>query len=539
MRRFYILMIAMFVVLGMCAQSERTVNVAAAGTLDNYISAADKYSITKLTITGELNGKDMVLLRDMAGAKGVNTLTDGKLSELDLSGAHIVASDDVYFVYGDLTCKSENEVIGSYMFLYCDKLTKLVLPVGLKKIGDMALGGTSLSEIDIPETVTEIGEAAFSTCDKIKRIVVPNSVTVVGVGAFQRMEGLEEIVYGNGLTELDLSNIMGDTSLKSVSVGTGMTALDAVMFNGLSSLESIQVAEGNPNIASVDGVLTSADKSELLFYPSGKPGDTYAIPDGVRTVKQGAFSGTTHLTTINIPKTVTEIESGAFGSAMALTGFVIDKENPKYTVADNMLYTKDLSTLVCVPTMLQVDTYITPASVEHIGGLAFAGNASIREIYLTDNVKTVGESAFSFCRGLEKLVLGKGISSIGEGVCAGDEKLTAVYCYADDLTDEKVDVFAFYDEYLMEQCTLYVPKGLIDFYDAQMWVHYIEEGEALVFFADIQEMDEAATGISDVEGNSAYPVSVYSVDGKLLDKPQKGLSIIKMSDGSVRKILTK
>lgn len=94
MRRFYILMIAMFAVLGMRAQSERTVNVAAAGTLDNYISAADKYSITKLTITGELNGKDMVLLRDMAGAKGVNTLTDGKLLDKPQKGLSIIKMSD-------------------------------------------------------------------------------------------------------------------------------------------------------------------------------------------------------------------------------------------------------------------------------------------------------------------------------------------------------------------------------------------------------------------------------------------------------------
>ncbi|GAB6983056.1 leucine-rich repeat domain-containing protein [Prevotella dentasini] len=540
MKKLYLLLVAaLLTTLGINAQSERNVNVPTAGTLENYISENDKYSITKLAITGNLNGKDMVLLRDMAGAKDINTPTGGKLSELDLSGAHIVASDDAYYAYGSQSFTSKDNILGSYMFVYCGRLAKLALPADLKEIETMALSSTSLREIEIPQTVTTIGDGVFVGCNDMRKIVVPNTVKTLGTGTFQRMEGLEEIVLGNGITGLEASTFMGDTRLKSISVGTGMMSLDIILFNGLTALENVHVAEGSPYLASADGVLFSSDKTELLYYPCNKPADTYAIPDGVKKVKTSAFSGTTNLTAISIPRTVTAIEGGAFGSAMALTNIAVDKENTKYTATDNILYTKDLSTLVCIPTALKLEDYTTPAEVETIEELAIAGNAFVRKICLTDNVKNIGTYAFGFCTGLEKLLLGKNISSIGEGACAGASGLTEVYCYADELGDESVNMLAFADENIMEKCILYVPKGRVDFYDSQLWVHYKEDGEDMKFFADIREMSDEAAGIGKTETHAARPVSVYSVDGRRLNARQKGLNLVRMSDGSVRKLMVR
>lgn len=538
MKKVYFLLIAMLISLGMNAQSERNINVATAGTLENFISASDKYTITKLTITGYLNGKDMVLLRDMAGAKDLSTATAGKLSELDLSGAHIVASDDVYFSYGE-AFKTKDNVLGDFMFIYCKQLTKLLLPASIKEIGMMALSGTSLHEIEIPASVTTIGDGAFIECNDIKKIVVPNSVTTLGTGTFQRMEGLEEIVFGNGITDIDVSSFMNDTHLKTITFGSGVINLDITLFNGLLALEDVNVAEHNSAFASIDGVLTSSDKSELLFYPSNKPGNTYTIPDEVETIRSNAFSGTNNLTTVNISATVANIEPGAFGSAMALSSFVVDNNNLNYVAIGNILYSKNLSTLVCVPTALDIESYTTPVEVENIDNLAAAGNTYIHEITLTDNVKTVGENAFAFCTRLEKLVLGKNILSIGEGACAGDESLTAVYCYADELSDEQVNVFAFADENIMEKCTLYVPKGKLDFYNSQMWVHYVEDGEDIKFFADVKEMSDEVTSISTVSKDEGRMVSVYSADGRQIHIRRKGLNIEKMSDGSVKKIMVR
>ena len=68
----------------------KTVDVAEAGTLANYISDSEKYTLTELTVTGYLNSTDFKLLRDMAGNNYLGEETAGKLLKLDLDGATIV-----------------------------------------------------------------------------------------------------------------------------------------------------------------------------------------------------------------------------------------------------------------------------------------------------------------------------------------------------------------------------------------------------------------------------------------------------------------
>ena len=79
------------------AQAQTTVNVEKAGTLSEQIGDDMKYQITSLKVTGQLNGTDFVLLRDMAGINLDNVPTDGKLATLDLSEADIVAGGEAYY----------------------------------------------------------------------------------------------------------------------------------------------------------------------------------------------------------------------------------------------------------------------------------------------------------------------------------------------------------------------------------------------------------------------------------------------------------
>ena len=68
-----------------------------AGKLATHIPEAKKYEITELKVTGEINGTDILLLRQMAG-KGLkeDDRTEGKLTSLDLSGVRIVEEGENY-----------------------------------------------------------------------------------------------------------------------------------------------------------------------------------------------------------------------------------------------------------------------------------------------------------------------------------------------------------------------------------------------------------------------------------------------------------
>ena len=117
-----------------------TIKLDKAGTLPDKIASSEMYKITNLKITGEINGTDWKMIREMAGSNYKGEPTEGKLSVLDLSEARIVNGGGEYYYYG-YNCYTSNDVIGEYAFKGCSGLTSLNLPAGITSIGSRAFYG--------------------------------------------------------------------------------------------------------------------------------------------------------------------------------------------------------------------------------------------------------------------------------------------------------------------------------------------------------------------------------------------------------------
>lgn len=97
LRYLFMLLLSMMVsahsfAAGNLITEQVTVNVATAGTLSSKIPEADKYRITNLKLTGELNVEDIKFIRQMAGCyyDTGGSKYPGKLQHLDLGGAKFV-----------------------------------------------------------------------------------------------------------------------------------------------------------------------------------------------------------------------------------------------------------------------------------------------------------------------------------------------------------------------------------------------------------------------------------------------------------------
>ena len=84
--------------------------------------------------------------------------------------------------------------IGNYALYECSSLTNIEIPESVTSIGDYALSGITLTNIEIPKGVTSIGERAFYRCFSLTNIEIPESVTSIGDYAFQSSDELKEIV---------------------------------------------------------------------------------------------------------------------------------------------------------------------------------------------------------------------------------------------------------------------------------------------------------------------------------------------------------
>ena len=136
----------------------------------------------------------------------------------------------------------------------------------------------------------------------------------------------------------------------------------------------------NTAYSSIDGVLFTKDKKELVYFPSGKSG-SYSIPDSVTTIRENAFFSCTSLTSVTIPDSVTTIGWRAFGGCTSLTSITIP--NSATEIGSSAFLSCTSLTSVTIPN-----------GVTELGANAFGNCASLTQVAIPDSVTTIRNSAF-------------------------------------------------------------------------------------------------------------------------------------------------
>ena len=260
-------------------------------------------------------------------------------------------------------------------------------------IGSRAfLGSKTLTSVTIPEGVTSIGQSAFNICRVLTGVTIPSTVTKIGSSAFASCE-----------------------SLASITIPAAVTSIGTSAFENCRSLPAINVASANANYCSVDGVLFSKDRKQLLAYPAGKQNASYTIPSTVTLVSSCAFMGCASLTSVTIPDSVTkigsyifsgsgvtsvtvpasaEIGNAAFCRAASLTAINVASNHPDYCSKEGVLFNKEKTKLIQYPAGREGSSYTIPAGVTAIGDGAFEDCVNLTDLTIPDAVTSVGSSAF-------------------------------------------------------------------------------------------------------------------------------------------------
>ena len=309
-----------------------------------------------------------------------------------------------------------------------------------------------LREISIPDSVTEIGEKAFKNCRNLASVSLGNNLDSIYESAFEST-AISTLSLPNRLTRLDRKAFANCTNLQHVSIPATLTTTTYGTisddwngpFNGCSSLNSVSFAEGITSIL-----------SHLFENCNGIR--EIKIPDGVALIGENAFKNST-LTSIDIPGSVTSIESKAFNSCANLISIKL----PDSVTAMGTAVFEGCSNLtdVTLPGTrmnIMADTFknctslkkiVLPETVQYIRSGAFSNCIALKEIVwskapeLIDSnafyncdaitemdipatVTSVGYQAFYDCDGLTKITIPDSVTSLGDSVFYDCDALTDV-----------------------------------------------------------------------------------------------------------------
>ncbi len=307
--------------------------------------------------------------------------------------------------------------IGDSAFSDCSSLSNIVIPDSVTAIGDFAFSGcSSLSNIVIPDSVTAIGDSAFSDCSSLSNIVIPNSVTAIGDGAFFGCSSLSNIVIPNSVTSIGDSAFFDCSSLPNIVIPDSVTSIGDSAFGGCRSLSNIVIPDSVTKI-----------RDYAFEYCSSL--SNIVIPDSVTAIGDSAFSDCSSLPNIVIPNSVTSIGDSAFYRCSSLSNIVIPDS---VTDIGNRAFSccRSLPNIVIPNSVTSIEDYafeycsslsniVIPDSVTTIGKWAFYDCSSLPNIVIPNSVTKIGDYAFSDCSSLSKIVIPDSVTDIGYGAFSG------------------------------------------------------------------------------------------------------------------------
>ena len=341
---------------------------------------------------------------------------------------------------GSYKIKENTKVICNDAFLGCTSLSCIVIPNSVTYIGDDAFSMTALSSVVIPNSVTSIGKGTFWNCTFLSSIVIPNSVTSIEKQAFDGCTSLSSIVIPDSVTNIGERAFSSCTSLSSIVIPDSVTDIGESAFSSCTSLSGVVIPNSVKSIGesafssctSLSGIVipNSVKSIGYRMFSSCTSLSSIVIPNSVTSIGDSAFWDCTSLFSIIIPDSVTSIGSCAFSNCSSLSNIVIPASvtnmdgNPflywngiltvlssSFFYANDVLIDNVKKTIIAFRN--KESSYIIPNSITGIGPNAFSHCETLSNIFIPNSVTSIGDSAFWGCTSLFSIIIPDSVTSIG------------------------------------------------------------------------------------------------------------------------------
>ena len=465
---------------------------------------------TALYIPGEIDGHEVVAIGDRAFQNRTDLRTvmiPDSVEKIEFEAFYNCINLKIVDLSSNLT------TIGYDVFGNCKSISKIEIPKSLKKFDGTWGRGTNLSygafggcsnlktvnfeagsaivcaalfmgcdgieEIELPDTITEIGDSAFKSCKNLNKVIIPESVTkidgdafaecsglidikmheginTIGSRAFYKCDRLLDIVIPDSVEKIEFEAFRGCDKLENIKLSENLTIVGYGVFGDCKSISKIEIPKslkkfdgtwgrgtnlsygafgGCSNLKTVNFEAGSAIVCAALFM--GCDGiEEIELSDTITEIGDSAFKNCKNLDRITMNNGIEILESSAFEDCFSLT--TINIPNTVKAISNSTFQDCTSLTEVHLSSILKeipastfsgckkLTTINFPSTLTTIGNSAFSGCESLPEAILPSGVEKIESNAFKNCKALKKAAVPDTVSSIGSSAFYGCEALTDI-----------------------------------------------------------------------------------------------------------------
>lgn len=297
--------------------------------------------------------------------EGVTDIADGAFAGSSLSTLN----------YNAVNC---NSMYGSRVFENCINFKSLNIGDGVESLPASAFVGTAITNVSIPNSITEIPDYGFKNCKSLTSVDVGKNNLYIRYEAFSGCTGLKRLKLGDKTKELGTSSFFDCIALTEVTIPQNVTTIRNYSFEGCTSLTTLNY--NAINCSTQDGLRVFKNCTSFKNLNLGKQ---------VESLPESAFAGTA-ITGFTIPNTMKRISSSAFADCKGLRSI---------NTGTNIQYINSYAFKNCT-NLTEVNF---GSKTQEIGYEAFKNCIALSEISLPSKIISIGNYAFADCIGLKTL----------------------------------------------------------------------------------------------------------------------------------------
>ena len=334
-------------------------------------------------------------------------------------------------------------------FEACPDLTLVQLPSTLTEIGEEAFArNIKLSSITFTGQKV-IGKGAFTDCPSITSLTLPNSLETIGDRAFKNNTGITSVSFGTGLKNIESEAFYGCSALTAARMPEMLDTIKASAFENCVKLTYVSLGSNLKSLGNRaffnNKVLTEI---EIPGTTTNIGSQTFenctnlslaTLNNGIKTIGGNCFKDCESLITISIPGTVDSIGDNSFDGCTSLSSLTFAAgenelyipyfshsplktlrigRNLKYAFGEDASPFKDKTTLTRVA--------FTGNYVTNLYNNLFDGCTGITSISLPKTLQSINGYVFCNCSKLSEIVVPEGVTTVGEHCFENCSKLSEI-----------------------------------------------------------------------------------------------------------------